>query len=336
MGLLLRHPSSLGHDTGSHPENAKRIRTIEAVLDGAGWPGVDLIESPEATREMLERVHHPTHVARIEELCVAGGGMIDADTIATDTSWAATVRAAGGAAEGAQRLLAGQTDFAFSLHRPPGHHAESDRSMGFCLFNSAAVAAAHAVAECGADRVLILDWDVHHGNGTAEIFDSSAEVLYASIHQSPLYPGTGSASEIGSGAGEGLTVNLPVPAGAGGREFLALVQHVIAPLARRFEPGLLIVSAGYDAHVADPLAGCEVTTPDYGQMAASMRDLGRELDAPVLVCLEGGYDPDALAESVLATILALGDGRAAESVDASPAGDARDRLGRIDRWAGVF
>ena len=262
--------------------------------------------------------------------------MIDADTIATEGSWEAAARAAGGAAEGAERLLAGDSDFAFSLHRPPGHHAETDRSMGFCLFNSAAVAAAHAIAACSAERVLILDWDVHHGNGTAEIFDSSATVLYASIHQSPLYPGTGSPSEIGSGAGEGLTVNLPVAAGAGGREFLALIQHVIAPIARRFQPSLLIVSAGYDAHAADPLANCEVTTPDYWQMAASMRDLGQELEAPVLVCLEGGYDPRALAESVLATILALGDAHAAMPVDAAPAGDARDRLGRLERWAGVF
>jgi acetoin utilization deacetylase AcuC-like enzyme len=331
-GLFFRHRSSLEHETGPHPENAGRIRAIERALDDAGWPGLELLEAPEATRRMLERVHDPAHVDEIERFCAAGGGMIDMDTIATDASWEAALRAAGAAAEGAERLLAGEARFAFSAMRPPGHHAESGRAMGFCLFNSAAVAAAQAVAECGAERVLVLDWDVHHGNGTAEIFAGSAEVLYASIHQSPLYPGTGDAREIGVGEGEGYTVNLPVPPGSGDEIFLGLVQRGVAPIARDFRPGLIVISAGYDAHADDPLANCEVTTGGYADLAASIRDLGAELDAPVLVCLEGGYEPDALAASVLATVRALDGDEAPRIADPGPAGRL---IGHLDsgRWA---
>jgi acetoin utilization deacetylase AcuC-like enzyme len=205
--------------------------------------------------------------------------------------------------------------------------------MGFCLFNNAAVGAAHAIAACGAERVLILDWDVHHGNGTEEIFRERGDVLYASIHQSPLYPGTGAAAETGSGPGAGATVNLPVPPGAGGAEFIGLVAHVVAPLARAFRPDLLVVSAGYDAHAADPLASCLLEDADYAAMAAHVRDLGRELSAPVLVCLEGGYNPGALAGSVLATVDALAGDTAPPSVEPVPlVAKAVTRVGAVDRW----
>ena len=297
MGLYFRHPSSLLHDTGPHPENATRIRAIEAALEGAGWPGLEQAEPPLAEREWLTRVHDPALIDAIERFCAAGGGMIDADTVAVPESWEAALRASGAAANGAERLLAGETGHAFCGLRPPGHHAESRRAMGFCLFNHAAVAAAHAIADCGAERVLIFDWDVHHGNGTAEIFYERGDVLYASIHQSPFYPGTGNVSETGSGAGEGMTVNLPVPAGAGTAEFVGLTERVVVPVARAFEPDLIIVSAGYDAHVDDPLAACRVETGDYATMTALLSELG----VPLLFCLEGGYSPDALAASVLAT-----------------------------------
>ncbi len=336
MGLLFRHRASLEHDTGAHPENAGRIRAIEHVLDEAGWAGLDLVDSPCASREMLERVHDPDHVARLERFCESGGGVIDADTIAGDASWEAALRSAGAAAAGAERLLGGDGDFAFCIHRPPGHHAESNRAMGFCLLNAVGVAAAHAIAACGARRVLILDWDVHHGNGTAQIFDARDDVLFASIHQSPLYPGTGDASEVGSGAGEGLTVNLPVAAGSGGAEFTALVQHVVVPLGVAFAPELIVISAGYDAHFADPLANCELTTADFATMAALVRDLGREVGAPVLACLEGGYALDALAASVLATVRALGDDAPPPPADAGPARGAQRRLDATERWAGAF
>jgi acetoin utilization deacetylase AcuC-like enzyme len=330
VGLYLSHPSSLEHDTGAHPENASRIRAIEAGLDEAGWPGLRRIEAPAATREQLARVHSPGHIDAIEELSARGGGMIDVDTIASEGSFEAALHAAGGAVNAVERLLAGEDSFAFCGLRPPGHHAETSRAMGFCLFNNVAVAARHAIEAGGLERVLVLDWDVHHGNGTEAIFAESDEVLYASIHQWPLYPGTGPAEYTGTGAGEGFTVNLPVPPGAGTEEFLALVQHVVVPIARDFRPGLLAISAGYDAHRRDPLAECSVDTEGFADMAASMRDLAAELDVPVLVCLEGGYDPDALAESVLATVEALEGDREPAEAAAELAGPYAER--HRDRW----
>jgi acetoin utilization deacetylase AcuC-like enzyme len=333
MGLYLRHPTSLAHDTGPHPENAGRIKAIEAALDAAGWPLLEQAEPPLAEREWLTRVHASGHVDSIERLCAHGGGAIDLDTVVVPASWEAALRAAGAAVEGARALLAGEHDFAFGGLRPPGHHAETDRAMGFCLFNNAAVGAAHAIASCGADRVLILDWDVHHGNGTERIFYERGDVLYASIHQSPLYPGTGGAADVGAGAGAGATVNLPVPPGAGGQEFVGLVSHVVVPLARAFDPDLIVVSAGYDAHAADPLANCTLAAADYAAMAAHVRELG----APVLVCLEGGYDPEALAASVLATLDALGGDHPAPDVEPTPlVAAAVARVGSIERWSAAL
>jgi len=265
---------------------------------------MELVAAPAATPEQLERVHSAAHVDSIEELAQRGGGPIDLDTVASAGSWNAALHAAGGAVHAAERLTT-QGGFAFCGLRPPGHHAERDRAMGFCLFNNVAVAAAHAIAELGVERVLVLDWDVHHGNGTEEIFYGSSEVLYSSIHQSPLYPGTGAATDLGSGAGEGFTVNLPVPPGSGTDEFLSLVQAVVVPIARQWRPGLICVSAGYDAHRDDPLANCEVDDAGYGDMAATMRDIASELGVPVLICLEGGYSLGALSRSVVATLEAF-------------------------------
>jgi acetoin utilization deacetylase AcuC-like enzyme len=308
LGLYVAHPASHRHDTGAHPENAGRLVAIEAALAEAGWLGLERAEAPAASREQVARVHTEEHIDSIAAICKRGGGMIDLDTATSPDSFDAAMHAAGGAAWAAERLLAGDDRFAFCALRPPGHHAERASAMGFCLFNNAAVAAAHAVEGCGAARVLVLDWDVHHGNGTEEIFAGSSQVLYASIHQWPLYPGTGAAEYVGEGEGEGYTLNLPVAPGAGPDEFLAAVQHVVAPVARQFAPGLLIVSAGYDAHRDDPLASCMLDEAAYADMAASVRDLGLELEAPVLVVLEGGYAPRALSSSVVATLDALGDG----------------------------
>ena len=300
----MRHPSSFEHDTGGHPENARRLTAIEEAMSERDWLGMELVEAPAATRDQLERVHSAAHVDSIEELAQRGGGPIDLDTVASAGSWNAALHAAGGAVHAAERLTT-QGGFAFCGLRPPGHHAERDRAMGFCLFNNVAVAAAHAIAELGIERVLVLDWDVHHGNGTEEIFYGSSEVLYSSIHQSPLYPGTGAATDLGSGAGEGFTVNLPVPPGSGTDEFLSLVQAVVTPIARQWRPGLLCISAGYDAHRDDPLANCEVDDAGYGDMAATMRDIASELGVPVLICLEGGYSLGALSRSVVATLEAF-------------------------------
>jgi acetoin utilization deacetylase AcuC-like enzyme len=346
--LYVRHPSSFRHDTGSHPENKRRLAAIEEALSERDWMGLELVEAPAASREDLQRVHTERHVDAIQELSERGGGMIDMDTIASEGSWEAAQHAAGGAVAAADRLLGpgkqrpggngpafGRTSqsaagegFAFCGLRPPGHHAERARAMGFCLFNNVAVAAAHAIAKRGAERVLVLDWDVHHGNGTEEIFYESAEVLYASIHQSPLYPGTGAATDVGTGDGEGFTVNLPVPPGAGPDEFLSLVQQVVAPIAREWRPGLLCISAGYDAHRDDPLANCELDEAAFADMAATMARLGSELGAPILVCLEGGYSLGALAASVPATIEALADGREPREAPADLASAQRAQFAR--------
>jgi acetoin utilization deacetylase AcuC-like enzyme len=292
------------------------------------WLGLELVEAPAAERDQLLRVHDAAHVDSIEEFAARGGGMIDLDTVASSGSWEAALHSAGGAVHATERLLA-DGGFAFCGLRPPGHHAERDRAMGFCLFNNIAVACAHALDRGGVERVLVLDWDVHHGNGTEAIFYGSAEVLYASIHQSPLYPGTGAAGDLGSGEGEGYTVNMPVPPGAGPDEFLSLVQQVVVPIAREWRPALLCISAGYDAHRDDPLANCELDDAAYADMAATMRDLGGELGAPVLICLEGGYALGALAGSVVATLEALGEDRAPREAPAAPAAPYRERLSRF-------
>ncbi len=328
--LYVAHPSSHEHDTGPHPENAGRLVAIEAALERNGWSGLRRVEAPPATREQITRVHSDAHYDAIERFTADGGGAIDMDTLAGPRSFDAALHAAGGAAAAAEMLLAGEAGAAFCGLRPPGHHAERDRAMGFCLFNNVAVAAAHAIAACGANRVLVLDWDVHHGNGTEAIFASSAEVLYASIHQWPLYPGTGAAEYAGEGEGKGYTVNLPVPPGAGSEEFLALVEHVVVPIGRRYAPGLIAISAGYDAHRDDPLASCMVETAAYAEMTAAVRALADELGVPVLVCLEGGYSPSALADSVVATLGALGNGAEPRP---TPPEAAEPHLSRLrERW----
>ena len=333
MGLYFRHPSSLRHDTGGHPESARRVLAIEEALSERDWLGLELVEAPAATREQLLRVHDAELIDSIERLSARGGGMIDMDTIASEGSWEAALHAAGAAVAAVDRLAPGdglaQPDrYAFCGTRPPGHHAERGTAMGFCLFNNAAVAAEHARAEHGVERVLICDWDVHHGNGTEAIFYSSPHVLYSSIHQSPLYPGTGAAGDFGAGEGEGFTVNLPVPPGSGSREFLALVQRVVIPVGRELKPGLVILSAGYDAHRDDPLAQCEVDEGGFAEMTAAMRELAGELGAPLIVCLEGGYSVGALASSVVATLEALASDRPAPGADGDFAEPYRERLAR--------
>jgi acetoin utilization deacetylase AcuC-like enzyme len=328
VGLYVRHPSSFRHDTGGHPENARRLTAIEEAMAGRDWLGLERVEAPAADRAQLLRVHDAVHVDAIESLSERGGGMIDLDTIASAGSWEAALHAAGGAAWAAGRLIGDGGGVAFCGLRPPGHHAERARAMGFCLFNNIAVAATEAIEVHGLERVLILDWDVHHGNGTEEIFYGSPSVLYSSIHQSPLYPGTGAPGDVGEGEGEGFTINLPVPPGSGNGEWLSLVQHVVAPIARAWGAQLICISAGYDAHRDDPLAECELDESGYGAMAASMRVLAGELGIPVLVCLEGGYALGALAGSVVATLEGLsGDGRPPDAAP-EPAAPYRERLAR--------
>jgi acetoin utilization deacetylase AcuC-like enzyme len=304
-GLYIRHPSSFEHDTGGHPENASRLRAIEAAMEEADWLGLERVEAPAASREQLLRVHPESHIEAIREISERGGGMIDMDTVASAGSYEAALHSAGAAVHGVDRIMGGEAPFAFCGTRPPGHHCEAAQAMGFCLFNNVALAARNALAEHAAERVLVLDWDVHHGNGTEAIFYESDEVLYASIHQSPLYPGTGARGDIGTGAGEGFTLNMPVPPGSGRGEFLGAIDEEVLPRAREYAPGLIAISAGYDAHRDDPLANCTLVDDDYAAMTTRIKALGEELGAPVLICLEGGYEPGALAASVVATLAAL-------------------------------
>jgi acetoin utilization deacetylase AcuC-like enzyme len=305
--LLLHHRSSLEHDTGPNPERPARIAAIERALGERDWLGWDVRPSAAAELEVVHAVHPPDYVRGIEELSMAGGGALDADTVVSEHSYRAALHAAGGATGIVDALMDGDGPrLGASLHRPPGHHALASRAMGFCLFNNVAVAARRALDRWGAERVLILDWDVHHGNGTNDLFHRDPDVLYVSIHESPLYPGTGPASDVGSGPGEGYTVNLPVPAGSGDAAWCSLVEHVVVSVGLEYRPGLVLLSAGFDAHVRDPLAGCRVTREGYAQMARSMRGLADELDVPLGVVLEGGYDLEALAESTVATLEVVG------------------------------
>jgi len=330
LTLFYRHASSLEHETGEHPENGKRIKAVSRAVDRASIAGLNEAEAPRASPEQLGRAHEPDHVLALAAFCASGGGMIDMDTVASAGSWEAALRATGGACDAVERMLAGEDGAAFCAFRPPGHHAERERAMGFCLINHVAVAVEHA-RSLGVDRVLILDWDVHHGNGTEEIFKESGDVLYASIHQAPLYPGTGDISYTGEGEGEGFTVNLPVPAGAGDELFRAMVDHLVVPIAREHRPGLIAISAGFDAHRADPLASCLVTEDGYRAMAAAMSGVAAELGAPLLVCLEGGYDPEALGSSVVSTLEGIAGGEATmPGPDSSLATPYRERL--RSRW----
>ncbi len=320
-GPLFAHfASSLAHDTGSgHPERADRIRAVAQLLDAHDCLGYELRESPLATREQLEAIHPGGYVEQLEALCASGGGAIDADTVVSEGSCAAASHGAGGVVALVDALLAEDGPrVGASLHRPPGHHAEPGRAMGFCLYGSIAVGARHALDAHGLERVLVLDWDVHHGNGTNAAFHEDPRVLFVSVHESPLYPGTGPASDVGSGAGRGTTVNVPVPGGSGDEAFCSVVEHLVLPLAREWRPQLLLVSAGYDAHEDDPLAGCGVTDAGYATMSAAMRRLADELGVGLGIVLEGGYELGALARGLRATLEAIAEPVAGEPPALAP------------------
>ena len=316
--LYFRHESSLRHDTGPHPEGPGRIPAIERELERLDWLGYERREAPEVALGTLTAVHAARYVDSIRAVSDAGGGAFDPDTVTSAGSYVAALHAAGGACAMVDALVGGDAAVGFCGLRPPGHHAEPDVAMGFCLFNNIAVAARHALDRLGIERVFILDWDVHHGNGTNDIFHSDPRVLFASIHQSPLYPGTGPLRDAGSGAGEGYSVNLPVPPGSGADVWLSMVEHVAMPVARTFEPQLVLVSAGFDAHRADPLAECRLDADSFAQMALHVRALADQAGAPVGAVLEGGYDLGALAESTAATLDALARAGAPAPVEPHP------------------
>jgi acetoin utilization deacetylase AcuC-like enzyme len=306
--LLYSHPSSAAHDPGpGHPESPARIRAILTLLEReerkGALMGVHREEAPRATREQLERAHTGRYVeAILAAEPDSGYRRIDADTVMSPGSAEAALRAAGAAVAAVGAVIAGEAQNAFCALRPPGHHAEAERAMGFCLFNSVAIGALAALATHGLERVSIFDFDVHHGNGTQAIFASEPRMQYLSTHQWPLYPGTGARDETGVGN----LVNRPLPAGTGSREWRRVVEADILPAIDGFAPELIMVSAGFDAHRADPLAMLELVEADYAWVTRELMALAaRHAAGRVVSVLEGGYDLNALANSCLAHLNAL-------------------------------
>ena len=302
--LYLRHQSSLEHDTGLHPERPDRIRALEAALAERDWLDWEVRDAPRASDRQLLAVHTADHLERVRGACERSKPL-DPDTPVVPASWDAALHAAGGACALVDALLGDGAPTGFAALRPPGHHAEPDRAMGFCLFSNVAVAARHARAAHGVERVLVLDWDVHHGNGTQAAFHDSADVFFVSLHRWPFYPGTGAAAETGTGAGEGYTLNLPQAGGSSGSDWVTAIDTQAIPAARAYRPELILISAGFDAHRDDPLGGCLLDSSTYGEMARHVADLAAELDVPVGAVLEGGYDLVALADSAIATMEGL-------------------------------
>ena len=288
----------LDHDTGErHPESPDRLRAVRRALKECH--GVKYVDADDPGLELVRAVHDPDYIEEFREYCTEGGGHWDADTVAVEATWDAALAAAGvavWAADEAAPDVRGR-DTPFALGRPPGHHAVGDDAMGFCFINNAGVAA-QAALEADADSVAIFDWDVHHGNGTQDIFYDRGDVFYASIHEDGLFPGTGDIEETGTGDGEGANCNVVYQPGADTVDYLAAVDEIIAPAISEFDPDLLLVSAGFDAHEHDPISRMRVTTEGYGLMTEQMCDLADDCDAGLAFVLEGGYGLDTLSDSI--------------------------------------
>jgi acetoin utilization deacetylase AcuC-like enzyme len=295
------------HDYPGHPETAARLRAItDRLATDPALRGLPASPAPDADVDALRAVHTDRHILGIEQAARGGGGWLDGDTYCTPRSYEVALRAAGAAMRVTEMVMGGESRSAFALVRPPGHHATPSQAMGFCLFNNAAVAARSAQRLHGAAKVAIVDIDVHHGNGTQDVFYDDASVLYCSLHQWPLYPGTGRAAETGTARAEGTTVNVPLPPGTDGERWMSAFETRVAPALVAHRPDLIVVSAGYDGHVADPLAELRLSTETYAEVASRLAAVAGEVCGGLTVwVLEGGYDLDALAASVGATLQSL-------------------------------
>ena len=315
----------LDHDTGPrHPESPDRLRAIRRALKE--HHSVEYVAAADVDTDLVRAVHDTDYVAEFREFCDDGGGNWDADTVAVEETWDAAVASAGLAVWAAEAALAGKSgrDTPFSLGRPPGHHAVGDDAMGFCFINNAAVAA-QAALEADAERVAIFDWDVHHGNGTQDIFYDRSDVFYTSIHEDGLYPGTGDIAETGEGDADGTNLNVKYKPGADTADYLAAIDECIAPAIREYDPDLLLISAGFDAHEHDPISRMRVSTEGYGAMTDRMRSLTDTCDAALGFVLEGGYGLDTLADSIT-TVHEVFDGYQPMEPDDDVSDDAREVL----------
>jgi len=287
------------HYTGrNHPERAARIGMLLTLAEEYQRPGILRLEPRPATPEEIALIHDPAHHDRVAATAEKNYFAFDADTPVSAQSYATALLATGGLLTLIEAIMTREVDNGFALVRPPGHHAERNRAMGFCLFNSVAIGAQYLREKFGLTRILVMDWDLHHGNGTQHSFYADPGVLYVSTHQYPYYPGTGAAEEAGQGQGEGYTVNLPIPAGWGDGEYQELFQGVVDPICRQFDPQFVLISAGFDAHVRDPLGGMEVTEEGFGAMARTLlRIAGDHAQGRCAAILEGGYDLTGLQQS---------------------------------------
>ena len=300
-------PLYLEHDSATHPENKRRLQQTLSHLQAAGLlDRMQSISARDASLHELSAVHDRGYIQRLQQVAEEGGGWLDPDTYVGNRSYDAAVRAAGGLLAAVEGVLDGDVDNAFALVRPPGHHALANRGMGFCLFNNIAVAARYALQQRRLQRVLIVDYDLHHGNGTQDAFYQEAEVLYFSTHQFPYYPGTGHWKETGRGAGEGYTVNVPLPAGVGDEGYRRVFEQVLVPVAARYKPELILASAGYDAHWKDPLGMMRLSVSGYAELARRLVELAAQwCGGHIVLTLEGGYNLEALALCIAATFSTL-------------------------------
>ncbi len=319
---LVYAPIYLQHDTGQHPENAGRLVNVINLLEKANvTEQVVPIPPRAATIDELAKVHSKNYISQVESLARMGGSWIDADTIVSPASYDVALHAAGGLINAVDAVITDKVDSAFALVRPPGHHATSEDGRGFCLFNNIAVAIKHSIDRYQLERVLIVDFDVHHGNGTQDTFYEDPRVLYFSTHQYPFYPGTGRVDEIGARQGEGTTVNVPLPAWCGDEEYLRVFEEILFPVARRFQPQLIMVSAGYDAHWGDQISLMQVSVTGFAEMVRILKTLADELcQGRIVFTLEGGYRYEALASSIKATLdVLLGNSDIADPLGKPPA-----------------
>ena len=305
---LIYDSASRHHQTGHHPENARRFDVILAALenDATLWPQLARLSPREATDEEITRCHSERLVEQIRKLCERGIPYVDLDTVICSQSFEVARLAAGAVIAGVDRVFKGEAQNAFALVRPPGHHATPGRAMGFCLFNNAAIGARYAQTAYGAERVLIIDWDVHHGNGTQDIFYSDPTVFYLSLHQYPYYPGTGSAGERGEGRGEGATLNVPLRAGTSARDHRQAFSDALKAIESAFRPDLIMISAGFDSRRGDPLGGMLLEDADFREMTKEVMGMAeRYSGGRVVSVLEGGYNLDTLGETVRTHVATL-------------------------------